>query len=301
MLALAADEAAFGPSALVVPSLDTATLATAFTVLVLPQAPLSFANSCLAPADAARVYYGDRAKRVRPGSLATTYGVANLFAGSISGMPVCHGAGGPDGALLLRRAHGGRALVMGATLLVVAITAGAGLGRSCPAFPLPVLAALLAAAESSAHRAPARPRQRVGMGARADRRRGRLRRQPLVGPRARIGAFGGSLAPCAGLPPPPPPGRGGGARPSRPGGRPPPPPVAPPPPGGPPPPPGAPPPPSPPPPANPLLERGGARHARPRSGFGGAGSAGPLVTRLPRSSPRRDRAAARGRRILGRR
>ena len=146
MLALAADEAAFGPSALVVPSLDTATLATAFTVLVLPQAPLSFANSCLAPADAARVYYGDRAKRVRPGSLATTYGVANLFAGSISGMPVCHGAGGLTAHYSFGARTAGAPLVMGATLLVVAITAGAGLGAVLPAFPLPVLAALLAAA-----------------------------------------------------------------------------------------------------------------------------------------------------------
>jgi hypothetical protein len=146
MLALAADEAAFGPSGLVVPSLDTATLATAFTVLVLPQAPLSFANSCLAPADAARVYYGDGAKRVRPGSLATTYGVANLFAGSISGMPVCHGAGGLTAHYSFGARTAGAPLVMGATLLVVAITAGAGLGAVLPAFPLPVLAALLAAA-----------------------------------------------------------------------------------------------------------------------------------------------------------
>jgi sulfate permease, SulP family len=146
MLALAADEAAFGPSALVVPSLDAATLATAFTVLVLPQAPLSFANSCLAPADAARVYYGDLAKRVRPGSLATTYGVANLFAGSISGMPVCHGAGGLTAHYSFGARTAGAPLVMGATLLVVAVGAGAGLGAVLPAFPLPILAALLAAA-----------------------------------------------------------------------------------------------------------------------------------------------------------
>ena len=146
MLALAADEAAFGPSALAVPSLDAATLATAFTVLVLPQAPLSFANSCLAPADAARVYYGERAERVRPGSLATTYGVANLFAGSISGMPVCHGAGGLTAHYSFGARTAGAPLAMGATLLVVAVAAGAGLGAVLPAFPLPVLAALLGAA-----------------------------------------------------------------------------------------------------------------------------------------------------------
>ena len=69
-------------------------MATAFTVLVLPQLPLSFANSCLATADAARVYFGEKAAAVRPGRLATSFGSANLFAGAIGGMPVCHGAGG---------------------------------------------------------------------------------------------------------------------------------------------------------------------------------------------------------------
>jgi hypothetical protein len=146
MLVLAADEAALGPSGLVVPSLDAATLATAFTVLVLPQAPLSFANSCLAPADAARVYFGDRAERVRPGSLATTYGFANLFAGSISGMPVCHGAGGLTAHYSFGARTAGAPLVMGTALLVVVFAAGAGLGAVLPAFPLPILAALLAAA-----------------------------------------------------------------------------------------------------------------------------------------------------------
>ena len=146
MLVLAADEASLGPSALAVPSLDAAAFATAFTVLVLPQAPLSFANSCLAPADAARVYFGERAARVRPGSLATTYGVANLFAGSISGMPVCHGAGGLTAHYSFGARTAGAPLAMGTALLVLAVGAGAGLSALLPAFPLPILAALLAAA-----------------------------------------------------------------------------------------------------------------------------------------------------------
>jgi sulfate permease, SulP family len=146
MLALGANEAALGPSELSFPSLDATTLATAFTVLVLPQAPLSFANSCLAPADAARVYFGERADRVRPGRLAKTYGVANLFAGSISGMPVCHGAGGLTAHYSFGARTAGAPLVMGTALLVLAVGAGAGLAGILPAFPLPILAALLAAA-----------------------------------------------------------------------------------------------------------------------------------------------------------
>ena len=146
MLGTAWGEVALGPSPLDFPALDLATLGTAFTVLVLPQAPLSFANSCLAPADAARVYFGDRAERVTPGSLATTYGFANLFAGSVSGMPVCHGAGGLTAHYSFGARTAGAPLVMGSALLVLAVGAGAGLAGLLPAFPLPILAGLLAAA-----------------------------------------------------------------------------------------------------------------------------------------------------------
>jgi sulfate permease, SulP family len=143
---LAADDASVGPSSLALPSLDTETLALALTVLVLPQAPLSFANSILAPADAARVYFGTRGERVRPRGLALTYGVANLFAGGISGMPVCHGAGGLTAHVSFGARTGGAPLVMGSVLLVLAVGFGSGLGALLAAFPLPILAALLAAA-----------------------------------------------------------------------------------------------------------------------------------------------------------
>ena len=146
MVALAADEASLGPSPLSLPSLDSATLLTAFAVLVVPQAPLSFANSCLATADAARAYFGERAERVRPGGLATTYGMANLFAGAVSGMPVCHGAGGLTAHYSFGARTAGAPLAIGSALLVVALAAGSGLAALLPAFPLPILAGLLAAA-----------------------------------------------------------------------------------------------------------------------------------------------------------
>ena len=146
MLARAGGSLEPGPAALVLPSLDAATFWTALTVLVLPQLPLSFANSCLATADAARTYFGSAASRVRPGRLATTLGSANLVAGAISGMPVCHGAGG----LTAHVAFGARTwrapAAMGAALVVVALGVGAGLAAVLPAFPLPILAGLLAVA-----------------------------------------------------------------------------------------------------------------------------------------------------------
>lgn len=138
-----------GPTALSLPHPDFADFLTAATLLVIPQLPLTFANSCLAPADAARSYFGDAARTVTPGRLATTLGLANLFAGSISGMPVCHGAGG----LSAHYAFGARTwrapFVIGMVLLVVGCAFGSALAVALPLFPVAVLSALLGVAAAT--------------------------------------------------------------------------------------------------------------------------------------------------------
>jgi hypothetical protein len=135
-----------GPSPLIVPSLDAATFAVAAVVLVLPQLPLTFANSCLAAADVARTYYGDGACRVSPGRLGTTLGVANLAVGAVGGMPLCHGAGGMTAHRAFGARTGGAPLVLGGVLVLLALVAGAVMGALLTGFPLPILAALLAVA-----------------------------------------------------------------------------------------------------------------------------------------------------------
>jgi sulfate permease, SulP family len=145
-LLLAGDQAMLGPSALALPSLDVATFVTAFTVLVVPQIPLSFANSCLATADAARVYFGKAGERVRPGRLATTFGSANLLAGAMSGMPVCHGAGGMTAHYAFGARTAAAPVAMGTVLVALALAAGSGLAALLAAFPLPILAGVLATA-----------------------------------------------------------------------------------------------------------------------------------------------------------
>lgn len=146
MLVQAGGQASLGPSGLALPSLDSATFWTAFTVLVIPQLPLTFANSCLATADAARTYFGERAHPIRPGRLASSLGSANLLAGAIGGMPVCHGAGGMTAHVAFGARTGGAPVTMGVALLVLALGAGSGLGALLAAFPLPLLAGLLATA-----------------------------------------------------------------------------------------------------------------------------------------------------------
>lgn len=142
----AGDGLEFGPSALSLPSLDGAAFWAALTVLVLPQLPLSFANSCLATADAAKTYFGEAARAVRPGRLGATLGSANLLSGAIGGMPVCHGAGGLTAHYSFGARTGGAPLVIGAALLAAALGLGAGLATLLAAFPLPILAGLLAGA-----------------------------------------------------------------------------------------------------------------------------------------------------------
>jgi sulfate permease, SulP family len=146
MVVLAGDKAAFGPSAIMLPHLDSGVFWTAFTVLVIPQVPLSFANSCLATADAARVYFGKLGECVRPGRLATTFGSANLLAGAISGMPVCHGAGGMTAHYAFGARTAAAPAAMGVLLLTLALALGSGLAGLLTAFPLPILAGVLATA-----------------------------------------------------------------------------------------------------------------------------------------------------------
>ncbi|HUV49105.1 MAG: putative sulfate/molybdate transporter [Actinomycetes bacterium] len=138
---------ALGPSDVPLPAFSIEAFVAASTALVLPQVPLTFANSCLAPADAARVYFGEEAaRRVTPSRLAASLGVADLFAGAIGGMPVCHGAGGMTAHRSFGARTGGAPFIMGSVLLVLALALGSGLAGVLSNFPVSVLAGLLAVA-----------------------------------------------------------------------------------------------------------------------------------------------------------
>ena len=132
-----------GPSPIILPTITAADLLLAATLLVLPQVPLTLANSCLAPADAAPTYFPDAAARITPSRLARTLGVANMGVGAISGMPLCHGAGG----MSAHHAFGARTwrapALIGGTLTALALLLGQDLALVLRAFPVAILAALL--------------------------------------------------------------------------------------------------------------------------------------------------------------
>jgi len=134
---------ALGPTPLVLPSISTSDLLLAATLLVLPQIPLTLTNSCLAPADAAPHYFPSASARITPSRLARTLAVANIAAGSISGMPVCHGAGGMSAHYAFGARTWRAPAMIGSALLVVAVVFGQDLAVVLRSFPLAVLAALL--------------------------------------------------------------------------------------------------------------------------------------------------------------
>ncbi len=135
-----------GPSPLRVHVPSAADFATAAAVLVVPQLPLTFANPCIATADAARGCFGAAASRVSAGRLAVSLGLGNVVAGLLGGMPVCHGAGG----LTAHRSFGARTgrapVLLGAVLVVLALVAGTAAGQALAGFPVWILAALLGVA-----------------------------------------------------------------------------------------------------------------------------------------------------------
>lgn len=143
LAAWGAGPVALGPSAIAIPSISAADLVLAATLLVLPQVPLTLANSCLAPADVAPRYFPASADRITPSRLARTLGMANLAVGAIGGMPVCHGAGG----MSAHHAFGARTwrapALIGSALVGAALLLGQDLAVLLRGFPLAILAALL--------------------------------------------------------------------------------------------------------------------------------------------------------------
>jgi SulP family sulfate permease len=137
---------AFGPSTITLQTPSAADFAVAATALVLPQLPLTFANSCVATADAARRYFGEAADRVSAGRLAVSLGLANVVVGVIGGMPLCHGAGGLTAHRSFGARSGGAPVLIGSVLVVLALALGSATATALAGFPVWILAALLAVA-----------------------------------------------------------------------------------------------------------------------------------------------------------
>lgn len=96
----------------------------AFFLLVIPQIPLTIGNAVFASSDTAHMLFGDAARRAHPRRLATTIGCANIAAGLLGGMPVCHGSGGVAAHYRFGARTGGSLIMLGALLLVLTVASG---------------------------------------------------------------------------------------------------------------------------------------------------------------------------------
>lgn len=118
-------------------------LGVALFVLLLPQVPLTFANSIAATTDAARRYYGPDASRVTHRGLSASLGIGNLLSSMIGGMPVCHGSGGVTAHYVFGARTGRANLFIGGVFVLSALLLGPSISSLAGVFPVSVLGALL--------------------------------------------------------------------------------------------------------------------------------------------------------------
>ncbi|MGQ9698905.1 MAG: putative sulfate/molybdate transporter, partial [Armatimonadota bacterium] len=128
-----------------VPRLPTGgEMMAALTALTIPQLPLTLGNAVVATCDAASKYFPNAANRVTPRRICASLAVANLTAGWLGGMPVCHGSGGLTAHYKLGARTWRANLVIGSALVGVAVMLGRDAVPLFTAFPRALLSALLA-------------------------------------------------------------------------------------------------------------------------------------------------------------
>ncbi len=98
----------------------------AFSMLILPQIPLTIGNSCVGTADTcATLFPGNPLLgKTKPGNFALTMGFINLPVGFLGAVPMCHGTGGLAAHYRFGARTGGAPLMIGALFLLTALLFG---------------------------------------------------------------------------------------------------------------------------------------------------------------------------------
>jgi SulP family sulfate permease len=132
-----------GPASLQFGLPPLATFATSFWVLTVPQVGLSIGNSLMATSSAARNYFGAAAEKVTPGRLGLSMGIANLVVAPVSGMPMCHGAGGMTAHYRMGARTGVSIAVYGCFLAAIGLLFGSAAPQLLAIVPAAVLGGFL--------------------------------------------------------------------------------------------------------------------------------------------------------------
>jgi MFS superfamily sulfate permease-like transporter len=144
--ALAEAPAGFRLPALTLGGFDWSQVAVAAIVLVIPQLPLTFGNAVVAIVEENNRIFPDRP--VTEKRVAVSTGLMNLFAGSLGGVPMCHGAGGMAGHVRFGARTGGAPVILGALLVVAALFFAGAVETGLALFPPAVLGVILFVAGS---------------------------------------------------------------------------------------------------------------------------------------------------------
>ena len=94
---------------------------SAFVVLVIPQLPLTYGNAVVGVSDLAREHFGERARRVRPGTVALSCGLGNVASALMGGMPMCHGSSGLSAHVRLGGQTAAMNLLLGSSFVVLGL------------------------------------------------------------------------------------------------------------------------------------------------------------------------------------
>ena len=142
-LALKTPDLSLGPQILSPQMPTVADISTAFVLLVLPQIPVTLSNAVVSTSDLSKKYFKKRGSRASPKALSSSIGVANLAAGALGGMPMCHGAGGMAAHYRFGARTGGANLMIGGIFLAMALIFGSSAVSILGLIPLSILGVLL--------------------------------------------------------------------------------------------------------------------------------------------------------------
>lgn len=110
-------------------------------ILALPQLPLSLSNSVIATEQTIRDLFPQR--RISAGRIGLTYGLMNLVAPLLGGIPVCHGCGGLAGHYAFGARSGGSVVLYGSYYLAIGLFLSRPLHEVLKVFPQPILGVVL--------------------------------------------------------------------------------------------------------------------------------------------------------------
>jgi SulP family sulfate permease len=133
----------FGPQVSSVQIPGLVEMQTALFLLVIPQIPVTLTNAVISTSDLSKKYFKSAGKASHR-ALASSIGLANVAAGMLGGMPMCHGAGGLAAHYRFGARTGGANLLIGGIFVAMALLFGSSAVAILGLIPLSILGVMLA-------------------------------------------------------------------------------------------------------------------------------------------------------------